>query len=337
MPLFLIGLLLLGGGVSYAADGTLPGDALYPVKINVNEALSQALTFRDASEAKLQADLADRRASEAEELAARGELSPEIRADLEARFRDHLAKLEGKVADLGDDVATAQIAADLDASVRARAGVIAALSGDASGETKSFAARLGDAAHGIGRLGDKAEARLAASSTPDVAAAASGKKGAAENKIDEATRFVESARATVSTSTAADADAELAAARALVAKGDVKLAAGEYAAAFSLYQQAADVAQAAKLIVQGAGDFNDHRDERQQKQKEDRDGGRATTTDSRGDDASEHGSVFDEVRKVEDDQQLEQEDARGQRGRTDGSRDGEDDRSEQFGADGLDD
>ncbi len=44
--------LLLGGSLSYAAAGSLPGDLLYPVKININEKISSTLARSDEAKAK---------------------------------------------------------------------------------------------------------------------------------------------------------------------------------------------------------------------------------------------------------------------------------------------
>ena len=42
MTIALIIALVLGGGTSFAAEGSLPGDLLYPVKIGVNEEFRRA-------------------------------------------------------------------------------------------------------------------------------------------------------------------------------------------------------------------------------------------------------------------------------------------------------
>lgn len=45
MPVFAAILVaaLLGGGTSFAAQGTLPGDLLYPVKVGFNERITEAV------------------------------------------------------------------------------------------------------------------------------------------------------------------------------------------------------------------------------------------------------------------------------------------------------
>ncbi|MDW8214028.1 MAG: sigma-70 family RNA polymerase sigma factor [Roseiflexaceae bacterium] len=62
-------LILLGGGAVYAADASLPGDALYPVKRSV-EALRLAASLSDRSDALLRLDFAGKRLAEARRLAS---------------------------------------------------------------------------------------------------------------------------------------------------------------------------------------------------------------------------------------------------------------------------
>ena len=51
MPLALIAILFVGGGVSFAAQGSIPGDFLYPVKVNVTEKIEGVLSL--SSETRL--------------------------------------------------------------------------------------------------------------------------------------------------------------------------------------------------------------------------------------------------------------------------------------------
>ena len=67
MPIFLIVTLLVsaGGGVSIAAEGALPGDGLYPVKISINEKVVAAFSVSVDAAANWEARLAERRLEEA--------------------------------------------------------------------------------------------------------------------------------------------------------------------------------------------------------------------------------------------------------------------------------
>src|SRR3990167_7091842 len=68
VPVLVLIIVVGGGGISYAAEGTLPGDLLYPVKITVNESVRGALAFSAASKAEWHATAAERRMVEVETL-----------------------------------------------------------------------------------------------------------------------------------------------------------------------------------------------------------------------------------------------------------------------------
>ncbi len=100
MPILILIALLMGGGVSFAAADTIPGDALYPVKIHVNENVESAFTLGDSANAKLEANLALRRLDEAEKLEAEQKLSAETKAELKSNFDKHTTRIEAKLEDV---------------------------------------------------------------------------------------------------------------------------------------------------------------------------------------------------------------------------------------------
>jgi hypothetical protein len=75
-----------GGGVAYAAEGSLPGDALYSVKVALVEPVQTALIFSPSAKAGWQMTLAERRINEAATLANQGRLSTSTEASLAAAF-----------------------------------------------------------------------------------------------------------------------------------------------------------------------------------------------------------------------------------------------------------
>ncbi len=83
LALSLVLALTVGTGTSYAAEGALPGDTLYPVKIRVNESVQGALAVSDEAKVAWHATRVERRLAEAEALASRGRLTPAARAELE--------------------------------------------------------------------------------------------------------------------------------------------------------------------------------------------------------------------------------------------------------------
>ena len=95
--------LFLSGSVSYAAEGAVPGDMLYPVKIHVNENVESAFAISPEAEARLEAELALRRIVEAEELHAESKLNEETKADLRLQFNEHTRDMEEHLRELADD------------------------------------------------------------------------------------------------------------------------------------------------------------------------------------------------------------------------------------------
>lgn len=136
MAIALLIALMIGGGTTYAAEGALPGDFLYPVKVEFNENVESAFAFTNSSEAKLQADLAKERLMEAEQLATKGELSAEVSSDIRARLSEHYTEatdLSNKAEIEGDVETAAAVRASLLTTLRASVGVLTNLDATVDG------------------------------------------------------------------------------------------------------------------------------------------------------------------------------------------------------------
>ncbi len=91
----LAGLLLFvlaGTGTVSAAQGALPGDILYPIKISVNEKVEVALAPTPAARAEVQVRLANRRVEEAQMLSSHGRLDKKTAETLTVDFDEHAAQ-----------------------------------------------------------------------------------------------------------------------------------------------------------------------------------------------------------------------------------------------------
>lgn len=87
-----------GAGISYAAEGALPGDLLYPVKVSVNEEVRALVAFSPEAKAELEARRAEKRLTEAVVLASEGKLNAEAQAELASRFEKHADRAAAQVA-----------------------------------------------------------------------------------------------------------------------------------------------------------------------------------------------------------------------------------------------
>ncbi len=222
-------LVLSSGGIAYAAEGTLPGDALYPVKVNVIEPLQLALAASPEAKAALQMTFAEYRIDEAALLANDGKLGTTTEAALAAnfaknangaaravaqervhnptaadvlstRFATRLAAYESVLALVSARPHAKEATARLQAIIRAQiVSIAAAQTGGAGSSTSSGGSSAQEPAGGenILRLQDAANAALrvsagvisVASSTLDASSSAD-----ARNELQRASAFAEQGR-----------------------------------------------------------------------------------------------------------------------------------------------
>lgn len=121
---------LVSGGTALAAENTLPGDVLYPVKVYVNEEVRASFANTDEERAEWEATLAQRRMIEATLLAQRGELREDLAVKVESRLSMHIQKTETLIDRLNDEGKTEEAAeaqAKLDALIRLHQDLLARL------------------------------------------------------------------------------------------------------------------------------------------------------------------------------------------------------------------
>ncbi len=131
LTLAVLALLIIGTGTSFAAEGALPGDSLYTLKINVNEKVRTSLARSGAARAGVQAKLAARRLEEIEQLAHQGKLTTETRSDLEGAFLAHTddANKNIQLSAQGTQVAVAaEVSSDLESTLASHERILADLS-----------------------------------------------------------------------------------------------------------------------------------------------------------------------------------------------------------------
>lgn len=112
--------LILGGSTSIAAEGALPGDLLYSVKVNINEGIKTVFTT-GAQRVGFETDRIGFRLKEAETLAQKGKLTEEAKNQIEARFSAHVTQVEKDIVELknkGDLRQAFDASAKLEASLK---------------------------------------------------------------------------------------------------------------------------------------------------------------------------------------------------------------------------
>jgi hypothetical protein len=91
-PLVVIALIV--GTSSYGAEASLPGDTLYPLKLNLNEEVRGLVSMTPEGKISWEAQRAVRRIEEAVSLASDGKLDEESFKEIEKNFDKHFDKVE---------------------------------------------------------------------------------------------------------------------------------------------------------------------------------------------------------------------------------------------------
>ena len=189
-------ILVITGGTSFAAEGSLPGDILYPVKTVLNESVKSVLVIGPQAEVKWETEKISRRLDEAEELAVRGDLDEETSAILEEKVGEHLALLEEKTETLeseGDATKSIEAISDLEARLNAHISVVAevAVSDETASSSSKFEETIQNTAVVITQNREALEQVLAVKddNAPDIAML--------ENKLEVAQTALKNAQDTL--------------------------------------------------------------------------------------------------------------------------------------------
>ncbi len=98
VALSLVIIVSYGSSVTLAAEGSLPGDILYPIKTRVTEPVARlVIATSPAAEATFETRLLEKRLQEAEILDTRKELNPELEQTVRAVIHEQSIKAEEKI------------------------------------------------------------------------------------------------------------------------------------------------------------------------------------------------------------------------------------------------
>lgn len=264
MPIVLILALLLGGGTSALAERALPGDILYPVKVDLNEKVADLFAVTPKAQAQFDATIAQRRLQEAEQLAAQSRLSTSTQELLASNFQNFANKFQAQVNASSTTLSAQDIVAmnsDFEAALTAHQRILAGIGG----------ARPEAVAHAVAQLvsvvGNEqtdtqanlssSEAHVKTESGADVKTAAQNKSSEAQNKINEVQDFINQKGAVLGAGAVTKAQVRLHAADDEMASGTAQFDNGAYGDAFVSFQQAQNIAQESKILLQGKIDFED--------------------------------------------------------------------------------
>jgi len=84
----------IGGATVIASKESLPGDLLYPIKVNVTEPVVGVMTINKTSKIDWEVEKADRRLHEAETLVEQGRLDNQSRVRIEELFSGNINRID---------------------------------------------------------------------------------------------------------------------------------------------------------------------------------------------------------------------------------------------------
>lgn len=112
---------LSGASAALAAEGAIPGDILYPLKVSLTEPIRDKIKRTSEEKARWEVEKISRRLNEAEILAVRGELDTENRTQIEKRFKKHIEDFNTYSA---DPFVTEESAVEFEANISAHSRVL---------------------------------------------------------------------------------------------------------------------------------------------------------------------------------------------------------------------
>jgi hypothetical protein len=261
VPVILV--LILGGGTSALAERALPGDALYPVKTQVNERVASWLAVSPQSQAQVQTQFAERRLQEAETLAAQSRLNTKTRQELQQDFREHAASAQANLQRFRQDNSSEALTvnSDFEASLKAHERILsnigAGRDATTSREVDNLVQTLKFEHNSAQNENNHARNELRYATSTFMMNAAQGKRTAAQHKIDEVNNFINRKQDTLGADAVTKTRARLQAATDTLTQGNAMFDAQSYGEAFILFQNAQNIAQEAKLLLNAKIRFDD--------------------------------------------------------------------------------
>jgi len=119
--------IVVGTSTSFAAEKSIPGDALYAIKVSINEPVRVALAVSPKSKATVATELVQRRLEEATQLAVEKKLTHEDSVSLAARIQTSVRASEdaaGILETAGDHEAALEARSDLESKLVANTQVM---------------------------------------------------------------------------------------------------------------------------------------------------------------------------------------------------------------------
>lgn len=230
-------LFVSSAGVSYAAEGALPGDALYVVKVNVNEPVAGALAVSNSAKVAWAMNVAGKRLEEAATLAAEGRLDTKTQVQLQTSFDAHASQA---IANLDNQASTSsemgvQEAVRFEAQLSEYERVLAQL-GEGEDAANTLSASIRSQREHVAAIRIRSDDT--ADSTTHIAIAASRMREVAKKQLDDSKHLARKTVDALESSSAEVVAQQLEEASAGIADGDDLLEGDSASEALEIYRSA---------------------------------------------------------------------------------------------------
>ncbi len=251
-------LIAFGGGTAAAAENTLPGDWLYPVKVNINEEVRAVLTASAEAKVAWDARRAERRLEEAEKLAQNGKLTTSTSRMLADKFEGFSNKANVRLEKLQTagkltEEQVEELKENFEVAIKAHDEVLSRIQDKAQEkeELKAVVESLREQASSTIKSRLEHEWKLLKDNTSSstLKIAAENRKNAAQNKIAEVEKFIGNNFDKVSEDNKAEASKKLTEAKNIVVEGDKAYRETKYGEAIIKYSEAHRKAQEAQMYM----------------------------------------------------------------------------------------
>lgn len=253
--LILMIMLAATGGTSAIAEKAIPGDALYQVKVSINEPVAGLFNVSEEGNANWQERLVERRLEEAQKVATQGTLSTSTQAEIESNINNQIEKFTKAVKKLSENdnkaVSSSELIVRLESALSAHQNILerAEKEGKISTSTKETARELRSALKENedevknhreemeSTLGDDSRdvnASSTASTTPEYVL---NKQAVAEKILANVKTKYQEEKAGLATTTIVEVDKKLAEVEKVLAEGKANVSLGKFDQARKNFQE----------------------------------------------------------------------------------------------------
>lgn len=252
-------LIAFSGGAAAAAENTVPGDLLYPVKLKINEEVRSILSLNPEAKIAWDTRRAERRLEETEKLAKANKLTTSTAVMLAEKFKDFSEKANARLEKLQSngqltDEQIEKLKENFEVSIKAHEEALSRIQERTEEKTKLKAIidSVRDQASSTIRERVEKEIKLMEeNSTSTLKIVAENRKNAANNKISEVENFINQSTEKVSAENKAEALNKLTIAKNDILEGDKLYNEEKYGEAIIKYSEAHRDAQEAKKYLTG--------------------------------------------------------------------------------------